>query len=184
MEVVLGWDLSERLDMVELWERADSLEPLRLLRLFIEGVRGGNAGDGASSEVLVRLGRGGGALRAGKAGLSSWMLELDVFVRCGRAGGSRFWGRAGRTGLGSSFSCEGFLADGGGGGGALLDAVAGGVVKFFCPLRAAMRSARELNCGSCTSAMVKEGKRGRGDCWRLTNVAKFLSWRIVIRNRE
>jgi len=42
----------------------------------------------------------------------------------------------------------------GGGGGARLPAPGGGAWKFFCWLRAAMRSARVVNWGSSTSAIV------------------------------
>ena len=83
--------------------------------------------------------------------------EEDVFVRRGRVGGSRGCGRLGMVGVEVVFAAwvvpfAALEAGGGGGGGRLV--TGGGALKFFCWLRAAMRSASELNFGSSTSAMV------------------------------
>lgn len=153
---------NERLETVDIWDTSDELEPLLLGNGCADGLRVGKAGDGC--EEFLRSGSGGGASRFAKVeGDSTMTSDLLVFVRCGRDGGLRFCGRAGKLGLcvevmpfASRVAVLGadFAAPGGGGGGGRF-VVVGGVEKFFCLFRAAMRSARELNLGSSTSAMLK-----------------------------
>lgn len=70
--------LKERLDMVDIWETSEELDPLRLLNGFVDALRGGKAGE--DSEELVRPGRGGGTFRAGSTRLFS-EIESEVTVR-------------------------------------------------------------------------------------------------------
>lgn len=149
---------NDRFEIDEIWDTSDELEPLLLCSGCADGLRVGRAGD--CSEPL-RVGRGGGASRPGKVG---GVLTIDsvVLVRRGRLGASCFCGRGGILGLCKEavlFAFEvrtrdGSLpAPGGGGGGRFVEG--GGVVKFFCLFKAAIRSASELNFGSSTSAILK-----------------------------
>lgn len=156
---------NDRLETVEIWDTSDELEPLLFGNGCADGLRAGKAGDGC--DEFLRSGSGGGTSRlGGVGGVSTANSDLPVLVRCGRDGGLRFCGRAGKLGLcvgtvpfalGVGTVDAGFAAPGGGGGGGRF--VVGGLVKFFCLFRAAMRSARELNLGSSTSAISKVTRR-------------------------
>lgn len=99
---------------------------------------------GASSAVEALLGRGGSeGLVASSCGGGRTEMPLD-----------------GLSAKAPPLTCDagrGRLA--GGGGGARLPAPGGGAWKFFCLLRAAIRSARVVNCGSSTSAMLEEKRK-------------------------
>lgn len=167
---------SDRLEIVDMWDMSEAFEPLRVLRVCVEGRRGGKAGEGAERDesVLVRDGRGGGARRAGTAASAGGSASLLV-VRRGSAGGGfvvLLCGRAGMTGLGAAaaplvwdfaiWAVEAVrLPPGGGGGGARLPVL----LKFFWLFRAAMRSASELNWRSSTSAIVPAGVHDYGRNW-------------------
>jgi hypothetical protein len=51
--------LSERLDIAEIWDISEELEPLRPFTFGVDDVRSGSAG-----AVLLRLGKDGGSPRA------------------------------------------------------------------------------------------------------------------------
>lgn len=123
----------------------------------VDGRRGGSAGEVACSVDLLD-GNGGGARppRLGRTGALStaWPFTGTVLVLRGRAGAAAtlLAGRGGMEGLpllwaaavdccdGGGGAGEGRPAGGGGGGGLLFTGL--GVLKFFCWLRAAIRSAR------------------------------------------
>ncbi len=68
----------DRLEIVEIWDTSEELDPLLLVSGFVDDLRGGKAGD--DSEEFVRPGRGGGAFRTGRTGSFS-ETESDVIVR-------------------------------------------------------------------------------------------------------
>jgi hypothetical protein len=144
----------ERFDTADICDMSDALEPLRALRVCVEGRLGGRAGEPYEESVFVRVGKGGGGGRM-PGGVPEPPSTACVVRRGSEGGGgllSFFCGLAGITG----FFCAGmsgvafpllvggasvFGRPGGGGGGARFPLL----LKFFCWLRAAMRSARELN---------------------------------------
>jgi hypothetical protein len=78
------------------------------------------------------------------------------------AGAADLFGREGIDGLFGVVtldplvtSCEDAGRFGGGGGGGRFPAPGGGALKFFCWLRAAILSAKVVNCGSSTSAIAR-----------------------------
>lgn len=162
----------ERVDAVDCWENSEEPEPrLSLLSGCVE-VRLGSVG--AACEEAVRLGRGGCALRS-SGGISAWELWVS---RRGSGGGVGLdlLGRWGTDGTGGTPLAPAPLTPGtdpleeggigavwllvsavtgrpGGGGGAGLR-TGSDPLKFFCWLRAAIRSLSELNWGSSVSAMM------------------------------
>jgi len=124
-----------------------------------------------------RVGRGGGApARPGEGeegdGTGEWSPFSRPVVRRGSGGGSfSVTARTGRGGMTGLFSAETPPAaalfaspvtgrTGGGGGGGRLPAADGGAWKFFCWLRAAMRSASVVNRGSSSSCAISSGVWG------------------------
>lgn len=155
---------SDKFEAVDICETSEALEPLRVLRVCVEGLRGGKAGD--NCDESVRVGRGGGARRPLVVGDTSWAGSEEVVVRRGSAGTeSRACGRAGSEGEGAPFplvfpfemkACDAGLARlVGGGGGGRFPVPSPVLLKFFWLLSAAIRSARELNWRSSTSAMSR-----------------------------
>ena len=170
--------VNDKLDTAEIYETSDEFELRRTERVWAEGCRGGRAGETCCCELL--LGRGGGArLRPGRAGGVAALPFSKLVLLCGNGGGAfcvfareglggsegLFW--ATTTSLVAGVVAElrtGAVDAGrfeGGGGGARLPTVDGGAWKFFCLLRAAMRSWRVVNCGSSTSAIVSRTKGWR-----------------------
>lgn len=156
----LVW-LSDRLDTVDSWDISEEFEFLLTESVWVEGRRVGRLGGVAS--CLLRVGSAGGPGRP--EGGCCWSPFSCPVVRRGRGGGSfSVAARTGRGGIEGLFSAE-TVSDvvlvtfsvkertGGGGGGGRLPAVEGGAWKFFCWLRAAMRSASVLNCGTSASAI-------------------------------
>lgn len=144
------------------------MEFLRTDRVWEDGRREGSAGGVACPGL--RAGSGGGAGRPGAGdddaeGGSpfSWLT-----VRRGSGGGifsaAARAGRGGIEGLPSpatgpdadllAVSVAARTGRGGGGGGARFPAVGGGAWKFFCWLRAAMRSASVAKRGSSASPIA------------------------------
>jgi hypothetical protein len=143
-----------------MWDTSEALEPLRVPKVCVDGLRGGRAGDGSAEFVFVRPGRGGGARRPGTASGAS-RTGPAVVVRRGKAGMvSFFCGRAGIVGLLSTAIPFPFNSNLGrfGGGGGRFRGPSPLLLKFFCWLRAAIRWANELNCGSSISAILDRSK--------------------------
>lgn len=161
----------DRVEPTDLWETSEEVEPrLSLLVGCVEVLLGRVGG---ACEDALRLGRGGGALLS-----SCGVSTCEPWVsRRGSGGGAGFepLGRCGRIGTAGALVCELLslgtapLVNGaigavwllvlaatgrpGGGGGAGLR-TASEPLKFFCWLRAAMRSFSVVNWGSSVSVMM------------------------------
>lgn len=147
--------------MADTCDMSEAFEPLRGPRVCVEGRLGGRAGELSEDSVFVRVDKGGGGGGGGRMPGGVPVALTSVVVRRGNTGGllSLFCGLAGITGFFSA-GISGFafpllvgasdFGRPGGGGGARFPLL----LKFFCWLRAAIRSARELNWRSSTSAMV------------------------------
>lgn len=164
---------SEVVDSADTCDMSLELEPRLAASCCVEGLRGGSAGDGCAGDGCaepacedgLRLGRAGGcatvapfrAASGGEDGSGS-TPSCDTFVGVRRGSGGRdsASGWDGVAGLPCwsapvEEGCFGRL--GGGGGGARF--VGAGALKFFCLLRAAIRSARVTSCGSSVSAIFQ-----------------------------
>lgn len=187
----------DRVDIAEMCEASDELEPLRPGSVCADGRRDGSSGAGAICFCEFREGSGGAALREGAGGGAMPRLPLLTSSVCrrGRGGvagaGPSVMALVGRGGTAGLFGAETLLtvesvtvrtgATGGGGGGARLPAVDGGALKFFCLLSAAIRSASVVNCGSSTSAIL----HGTGNrCQWLQNDATTLKTTGAIEHRQ
>ncbi|KAK9770809.1 hypothetical protein SCAR479_12486 [Seiridium cardinale] len=147
-----------------MWETSEEFEPLRVCNVCVEGLRAGNAGEGCRLFVFVREGKAGGARRPETAsGVSR--TGVAAVERRGSAGAeSLSCGLVGIAGifgavavpfpLGFGTCASDFGRPGGGGGDGLFLGPSPWLLKFFCALRAAIRSARLLNLGSSTSAIA------------------------------
>lgn len=181
-EVVL-----ERVDIVEFWETRESSEPRRTT-CGAEGLLGGRLGDGCCE--FLRVGNGGGPFRLGSG--------RDCLVR------SRSMGGGGRMPLdlalaGSLLFCltneepndviGGLLTvlllasscgrcPSGLGGGGRLAVVDAPLLSLACDcFSAAIRSDSEINCGSSTSAILKNATNRSGE------LLERLSDLVLVRNR-
>lgn len=146
--------------MADICETSDELEPRRVCNVWVDGRLGGRAGE---EPVFVRDGKAGGARRPGGA---SGVSRAGVVVeRRGSAGDEPLscapdidglWATT-RVPLPLFKPCASDLGrPGGGGGGGRFLGPSPPLEKFFCWLRAAIRSARELNLGSSTSAILED----------------------------
>ena len=136
--------------MVDSCDTSEAFEFLLTERVWVEGRRVGSFG-GACGEV--RDGSWGGPGRPGEGAGDSSPFSWPVFRR--GSGGASFSVAAragpGRGGIAGLFLAEQVLGVAlftpsvnertGGGGGGRFPATDGGALKFFCSLRAAMRSA-------------------------------------------
>lgn len=137
--------------MLDTWETSEAAEFLLADSVWFEGRRSGSFGDMCCWEG--RVGSGGGSV----------LLWSFCWTSAWSWSGSwswswSWWAVAGGVLLGSggAFSVAVLVGRGGGGGAALLPASATGDWKFFCWLRAAMRSASVVifNFGSSTPAIA------------------------------